>query len=917
MRRINNVPEKIDEKRSANYRWLGKPVMESVLIDDMEDLTHWQHIGVGEMVITDEKYFSGSKSLRLTSKTKMKTNITPRDLDRYGRPFGEAVCRRIINNEDWSEYNRLSFWVYPHLPGFNVISMCVVLHNDGNIKIPDSYQREGLHYFLLEPDRWNNVVWEIASLPRDRVTAVDIIYRMQGNEPGATDTVCFYIDKLELQKVEADYFEGWEVAPDRIAFSHTGYQLGTEKTAIGTNIDADEFSVINADNGQVALSKPIKIIESQLGKFQIMDFTELDEEGNYYIRCGHIETPVFRIDRNVWRGTVWKTLNFFFAERCGFEVSGIHGICHRDWQCEHNGQTIIINGGWHDAGDLSQGVWNTAEAVYAMFHLAETIKVKDPELCEGLVEEARWGLDWVLKTRFGDGYRSVWATMDFWTDGIIGTFDDIVFKAKNVPMANFDTAATEAIAARVLKDRDPNLAEWCRIAAEEDFRFALDALKNKNLQSQYRSFPEVILCSYGILSAIELYRITGKEEYARKAFEFARIITDCQQKTYTDWDIPLRGFFFNSSDKKDILHFFHVSHSQAPIVALVELIKEFRDHSDWMDWYSTILLFSEYLETIIDYTEPYYMFPASIYRTDESDQPTFEDQVRNGIRLSDKYYLRRFPVWFAFRGNNSLILSDAKAMASIARLRRRPELMKISQHQVEWVLGRNPFCQSLMYGEGYDYAPQYTAMSGNIAGSLPVGIQTSREKDIPYWPVNNCYNYKEVWVQPSARWLWLMSDISGESCIKVKFKNFDDFVLLTNEITQKKILLKPVEEGLDFCSYLPQGRYRVEYKGISKTITILPNEDFLLDLDSFCSFTCNRTISGENIVISIKADALKPVDIEIRTYNLELEDYRFKVPKTEGRPFVINVKGIIRNPEEKWFALIIPEGRFDDIYEIY
>lgn len=103
-------------------------------------------------------------------------------------------------------------------------------------------------------------------------------------------------------------------------------------------------------------------------------------------------------------------------------------------------------------------------------------------------------------------------------------------------------------------------------------------------------------------------------------------------------------------------------------------------------------------------------------------------------------------------------------------------------------------------------------MSGNIAGSLPVGIQTSREKDIPYWPVNNCYNYKEVWVQPSARWLWLMSDISGDSSITVKFSDDSDFVLLTNEITQKKTLLKPVDGNTNISTYLPQEDIRLNIR---------------------------------------------------------------------------------------------------------
>jgi hypothetical protein len=31
--------------------------------------------------------------------------------------------------------------------------------------------------------------------------------------------------------------------------------------------------------------------------------------------------------------------------------------------------------------------------------------------------------------------------------------------------------------------------------------------------------------------------------------------------------------------------------------------------------------------------------------------------------------------------------------------------------------------------------------------------------DVPYWPQQNTYVYKEVWVHPSARWLWLMEDL--------------------------------------------------------------------------------------------------------------------------------------------------------------
>ena len=61
-----------------------------------------------------------------------------------------------------------------------------------------------------------------------------------------------------------------------------------------------------------------------------------------------------------------------------------------------------------------------------------------------------------------------------------------------------------------------------------------------------------------------------------------------------------------------------------------------------------------------------------------------------------------------------------------------------------------------MYGEGYDYSPQYSAMSGDIAGGLPVGIETRAERDIPYLHPSVLFNYKEIWVHPSARWLGLL-----------------------------------------------------------------------------------------------------------------------------------------------------------------
>jgi hypothetical protein len=88
-------------------------------------------------------------------------------------------------------------------------------------------------------------------------------------------------------------------------------------------------------------------------------------------------------------------------------------------------------------------------------------------------------------------------------------------------------------------------------------------------------------------------------------------------------------------------------------------------------------------------------------------------------------------VWFEFRGNHGTVLSQTKGLSSAAQLRGNLDLAELSGRQLEWVMGRNPFVQSTMWGEGYDYAPQYSAMSGDLVGSLPVGIQTRGDRDIP------------------------------------------------------------------------------------------------------------------------------------------------------------------------------------------
>src|ERR1019366_4719429 len=151
--------------------------------------------------------------------------------------------------------------------------------------------------------------------------------------------------------------------------------------------------------------------------------------------------------------------------------------------------------------------------------------------------------------------------------------------------------------------------------------------------------------------------------------------------------------------------------------------------------YSAVTLFSQYVQTTARYTEPYGMLTSSIYGDDEyplvpeTRRESFRKQVLNGVALGAGRYLRLFPVWMDYRGNNGTVLSRTQALAKAAHLRGDLELEELAQRQLEWVIGRNPFSQSTMWGEGYDFPPYASSSSGNLVGGLPVGIQSRGDSD--------------------------------------------------------------------------------------------------------------------------------------------------------------------------------------------
>jgi hypothetical protein len=924
---------------SAANRWLEKKVLASRVLDDMEDPAHWSAFSTGAPEVVDaraaqktteqgrtvaeisfshERSRAGRQSLRLRMPTRLEL-AGPKN----GRSWGSAGVRRKFPGEDWRQFNRLSLWICPDCPGFYVVAMELRLSNDGVEKLPALFGQEGETTVILRNHEWNHVVWEIDNVVRDKVTRLEISSLMSGHEPEAAANLVYDFDHLELDQVAPDYIEGWDVWPGRISYSHAGYQPGARKSAIASGLKAKEFRVIGQPTRKTVLSKPIQVVKTHLGQFAVMDFSEIRQGGSYILQAGDLSTGPFRIDPNVWRETILKAVNFLYAERCGMAIPGVHGICHRDWTVVHGGQRIVINGGWHDAGDLTQGLGNTAEIVYGLFSLAERLQARDedPELYQRLVEEACWGLDWILKTSFGDGFRNQGSVSSRWTDGILGTSDDLTSTARNSPLGNFTAAAAEAIAARVLKESDSRLAGYSLKMAETDWRFACEGMSQTNVAGSKELWRgtfdsdsvEHEVASVGVLASLDLWRATGDQQYAEKAVELARIVLDSQERRRPNWDIPLYGFFYTGPSKERILHYCHRGREQAPILALTGLCDALPNHADWMKWYSAVALYSQYLKDAAKYTQPYGVMPASIYQADEyrsvpeSRRESFRNQVLNGIPLGQGHYLRLFPVWMDYRGHFGTILPQAQALASAAQLRGDLEAVTLAQHQAEWIIGRNPFSQSTMYGEGCDFPPLYAPFPGNVVGALPVGIQTRGERDVPYWPVQSTWTYKEVWVHPVGRWIWLMRDLAGPALVEGLA---DDPVLFTPIGSGPSSVVRVIPTYGQFRVMLPEGKYHVRGQSFEHAEIFLPAGTYHLDLrpGRALSFEISKLSSANGAVrIRLSAQGEGSHRFTIRTDNLTISDPHKELMLKSGIAGSFEWSARIQSADTPWVAVVVAD----------
>lgn len=742
----------------------------------------WTHEKRGAMPEASQTGFT------LTAPTRYATWAPgdPADGDYVG--YGETQASLKLDREDWQAYNQIAFTITTACT--NIINPNLIVHfkNDGTIKIPDQYDREGHHVINLSDQATHTYLLDIADLPRDAMTAISFSYDINGSYADLPGEYKVTVERIELQQTANQAVtHGWQ--PQIISYSHDGYAADASKIAVlpGQQTLA-RFGVVDAE-GTVAFAGKPEVTTTTTGIYTLLDFSALKAAGEYRLQWADQQTPVFPIGplQQRYGSTIPKVLNFIFSERCGYPVPGIHSHCHDDVIATHNGEEISFNGGWHDAGDLSQQTVHTAEAAEALFAMAKTLRKTNAALATRLQAEGEWGLDFVLKTDFGDGYHATSAGVSRWTDNRRGTMDDAKARVHN---SAYDNYLLSGIVARIARlTPDPAERQRLTAVASRNFGFA-EAEFAKHPYATEPIFWEHTLntspATYNatvVKAAAALYQLTKNQTYLNRAREAMTSMLACQESvglTLTDGR-KLAGMFYRDEKHRVFQHFNHQARESLFGEAFKAALALPITPAAQAEWQKRARAYGDYLLYLQQFTAPYPMIASGVYFDDEvADKASFDKQhlligdeayrdyqtqLAGGVQIAPHLFVKRFPVWYSFRGNNGVILATAESAALMGQVLADPKLAALADGQLRWIVGNNPFDQSLLYGEGHHYQSQYSNSSGEIIGEMPVGVETKENEDVPYWPQFNNATYKEVWIVTATKWLAVLRAlIEMEDC---------------------------------------------------------------------------------------------------------------------------------------------------------
>jgi endoglucanase len=330
-----------------------------------------------------------------------------------------------------------------------------------------------------------------AGEPWDPTTVFAIVWESL-DRAGASGEL--YLDNVELYSAD----EAMPVQNNALVAAPKVNQLGylpsgdkTFHVTVGAPAQpGDPFSVLDATTGQAVLSGTLSataVDDTAVSGESVLvgDFSTLAVPGRYLVSVDGTQSPPFDVGDDLYTSLFRDAIRAFYIIRCGIAIAdaetGIqHPACHTADAVLRTDRSTSLNltGGWHNAGDF--GKWTHEAAISASYMMwlyelnASGVGSLDTGIPESgdavpdVLDEARWGLTWLLKMQQPDG--SVMHKVDTEPNFAWGLSPEKDPNLRSAGLASTidaaEFAAVMAQAARVFKTVDPAFAASCLTAAQ-------------------------------------------------------------------------------------------------------------------------------------------------------------------------------------------------------------------------------------------------------------------------------------------------------------------------------------------------------------------------------------------------------------------------------------------------------------------
>lgn len=203
-----------------------------------------------------------------------------------------------------------------------------------------------------------------------------------------------------------------------IRINQLGYLPGGTKQAVWGSLNQEQiqtFQLYDSATRKIVFSASSGKPFGSYGPFTQtyrLDFSAYKTSGTYYLKVNNTSSPFFRIAPDVYNGSADFCLRYMRQQRCGFNPF-LKDSCHT-----FDGYTLYgpmpdsthidVTGGWHDASDYLQYSTTSANTAYHLLaayrdfpgifsDLHEANGLPGSNNTPDILDEAQWGLNWLLK----------------------------------------------------------------------------------------------------------------------------------------------------------------------------------------------------------------------------------------------------------------------------------------------------------------------------------------------------------------------------------------------------------------------------------------------------------------------------------------------------------------------------------------